>query len=69
MVLAHTEDVEACVVGDSVYDVEAAHGAGLPAYGLLTGGYGRDELQQAGAAAVFTDLRDLLEHLDEVLGA
>ena len=60
---------QACVVGDSVYDVEAAHGAGLPAYGLLTGGYGRDELEQAGAAAVYTDLRDLLEHLDEVLGA
>jgi HAD superfamily hydrolase (TIGR01549 family) len=54
----------ACVVGDSVYDVEAAQRSGLPAYAVLTGGYGRAELEQAGAAGVYVDLADLLEHLD-----
>jgi phosphoglycolate phosphatase-like HAD superfamily hydrolase len=53
------------VVGDSVYDVEAAAGAGVPAYGLLTGGYGRAELMDAGARNVYEDLDDLRAHLDE----
>ena len=57
----------ACVVGDSVYDVEAANRAGLPSYGVLTGGYGRAELEAAGAAGVYTDLDDLLRHLDDWL--
>jgi HAD superfamily hydrolase (TIGR01549 family) len=54
-----------CVVGDSVYDVEAALAAGVPAYGVLTGGYGRAELLDAGARAVYEDLDDLRAHLDE----
>lgn len=53
----------ACVVGDSVWDVEAAKRAGVPAYGLLAGGYGRSELQRAGAVAVYDDVADLLAHL------
>jgi HAD superfamily hydrolase (TIGR01549 family) len=57
----------ACVVGDSVYDVEAARRAGVPAYGVLTGGYGRAELEEAGAAGVYVDLFELLERLDEWL--
>lgn len=55
----------ACVVGDSVYDVEAASAAGVPAYGVLTGGYGRAELLDAGARGVYEDLGDLRAHLDE----
>ena len=55
----------ACVVGDSVWDVEAAHRAGLPAYGVLTGGTSRAELEEAGARAVFRDAAELLERLDE----
>jgi len=58
----------ACVIGDSVYDVEAAQRTGVPAYGLLTGGYGRAELEQAGAAGVYEDLDDLLAHIDDWLG-
>jgi len=54
-----------CVVGDSVYDVEAAQRAGVPAYGVLTGGYGRAELLDAGARGVYEDLVDLRAHLDE----
>jgi HAD superfamily hydrolase (TIGR01549 family) len=57
----------ACVIGDSVWDVEAARRAGLPAYGVLTGGTSRDELEQAGAAGVYDDAQDLLDHLDEWL--
>ena len=56
-----------CVVGDSVYDVEAAGRAGVPAYGVLTGGYGRAELLDAGARGVYEDLDDLRAHLDEWL--
>ena len=58
-----------CVVGDSVYDMEAARRAGVPAYGVLTGGYGRAELIEAGARGVYEDLDDLREHLDEWLPA
>jgi len=54
-----------CVVGDSVWDVEAAERAGVPAYGVLTGGTGRAELLDAGARAVFRDAEELLERLDE----
>ena len=55
----------ACVVGDSVWDVEAARRAGVPAYGVLTGGTSRAELEQAGAVAVYDDASQLLERLDE----
>jgi HAD superfamily hydrolase (TIGR01549 family) len=58
----------ACLVGDSVWDVEAAKRAGVPAYGVLAGGYGRAELEDAGAVAVYDDVADLLEHLDGWLG-
>ena len=65
--LSRLDGSPACVVGDSVYDVEAARGAGVPAYGVLTGGYGRAELEEAGAAGVYVDLTELLERLDEWL--
>lgn len=54
----------ACVIGDSVWDVEAAKRADVPAYGVLTGGTSRAELVKAGAVAVYEDARDLLDHLD-----
>jgi HAD superfamily hydrolase (TIGR01549 family) len=65
--LSRVGDGRACLVGDSVWDVEAAKRAGVPAYGLLAGGYGRDELEDAGAVAVFADAADLLDHLDDWL--
>jgi HAD superfamily hydrolase (TIGR01549 family) len=65
--LSRVEGAPACVVGDSVYDVEAAQRAGVPAYGVLTGGYGRAELEEAGAVAVYVDLTEMLERLDEWL--
>jgi phosphoglycolate phosphatase-like HAD superfamily hydrolase len=54
------------VVGDSVWDLLAARRAGSLGLGVLTGGYGRDELERAGAYRVYEDIADLFEHLDEV---
>jgi HAD superfamily hydrolase (TIGR01549 family) len=59
---------KACMIGDSVWDVEAASRRDLPTIGLLTGGYGRQELLDAGARAVYEDLDELLAHLDDALG-
>jgi HAD superfamily hydrolase (TIGR01509 family) len=56
---------EAVVVGDTPYDVEAAAKAGVRAVGLLSGGFGEESLREAGAAAVYRDVSDLLEHYDE----
>ena len=54
------------VVGDSVWDLLAARRAGALGIGLLSGGYGQDELIAAGAYRVYQDPHDLFEHLDEV---
>jgi phosphoglycolate phosphatase-like HAD superfamily hydrolase len=54
------------VVGDTVWDVEAAEKAGLPCVGLLCGGISAAELRAAGAVAVYDDPADLLDHLDEL---
>lgn len=58
----------ACVVGDSVWDMLAARRAGALGIGLLSGGYGDDELVRASAYRVYEDPADLLEHIDEVGG-
>src|SRR5437588_241837 len=58
---------EGCVVvGDSVWDLLAARRARALGVGLRSGGYGRDELEAAGAYRVYDDPADLLRHLDEV---
>ena len=54
------------VVGDSVWDLLAARRARALGVGLLSGGYGEDELNRAGAYRVYQDPADLLEHLDEI---
>lgn len=56
----------AVVVGDSIWDLLAARRAGALGIGLLSGGYGREELERAGAYRVYADPADLLTHLDEV---
>jgi len=56
----------AIVVGDSVWDLLAARRARALGVGLLSGGYGRAELEVAGAYRVYDDPADLLRHLDEV---
>jgi phosphoglycolate phosphatase-like HAD superfamily hydrolase len=53
----------AVMIGDSVFDVEAAGRAGLPTLALLTGGFGRQELLDAGAEGVFDSLDELRESI------
>ena len=57
---------ESMVVGDSVWDLLAAQRARALGIGVLSGGYGREELELAGAYRVYEDPADLLRHLDEV---
>jgi beta-phosphoglucomutase-like phosphatase (HAD superfamily) len=54
------------VVGDAVWDLLAARRAGMLSVGLLSGGYGEDELMSAGAFRVYRDAQELLESLDEL---
>jgi phosphoglycolate phosphatase-like HAD superfamily hydrolase len=54
------------VVGDSVWDLLAAQRARALGVGVLSGGYGAEELQAAGAYRVYQDPANLLEHLEEV---
>ena len=54
------------VVGDSIWDLLAAQRAGALGVGLLSGGYGREELERSGAYRVYDDPADLLAHLDEL---
>jgi HAD superfamily hydrolase (TIGR01509 family) len=56
----------AVVVGDSVWDLLAAQRARALGVGVLSGGYGQDELERAGAYRVYQDPADLLSHLDEL---
>ena len=53
-------------MGDSVWDMLAARRAGALSVGLLSGGYGQDELERAGAYRVYDDPADLMRHVDEV---
>jgi HAD superfamily hydrolase (TIGR01549 family) len=55
------------VVGDSVWDVEAAQRLGIPAVTVLSGGFGEGELREAGAAWVFADVAEVRQRLDQVL--
>jgi HAD superfamily hydrolase (TIGR01509 family) len=58
----------AIVVGDSIWDMLAATRCRALGVGLLSGGYGDEELRQSGAIRVYDDPADLLDHLDEVGG-
>ncbi|APF39301.1 HAD family hydrolase [Chelatococcus daeguensis] len=58
----------AVVVGDAIWDMLAATRCRALGVGLLSGGYGPDELRQAGAFRVYDDPADLLKHIDEVGG-
>jgi len=59
--------IDGCiVVGDSIWDIVAARRAGALGVGLLTGGYGRQELEAVGALRVYDDPLDLLRHLFEL---
>lgn len=54
-------------IGDTVWDVKAAARAGIPCIAFTCGGISAAELREAGAAEVYDDPGDLLDHLDESL--
>ena len=60
------EIADCYVVGDAVWDLLAARRAGMLSVGLLTGGYGEDELRAAGAFRVYRDAAELHDSLDEL---
>src|SRR5262249_42603476 len=64
--LLGVEAQAAFVVGDSVWDLLAARRARAIGIGVLSGGYGREELERAGAYRVYADPADLLARADEV---
>jgi HAD superfamily hydrolase (TIGR01509 family) len=58
----------AVVVGDSIWDMLAAQRCRALGVGLLSGGYGLEELRESGAFRVYEDPLDMLRHIDEVGG-
>jgi HAD superfamily hydrolase (TIGR01509 family) len=59
MGVAGIDPAWAVAVGDSVWDVEAARGAGIACIGVESGGFSRHELSEAGAVQVFRDVQEL----------
>jgi HAD superfamily hydrolase (TIGR01549 family) len=56
---------DAVMVGDTPWDVEAASRAEVGTLAVRTGGFGADELREAGAIAIFESVQELRERLDE----
>ena len=63
--LGAPQDAASVLVGDSVWDVEAAKKAGMPAIVVRSGGFGDDELRDAGAVGIYDTPGDLAAALDE----
>src|SRR5882757_9566835 len=58
-------DGEAMLIGDTVWDVEAAKRAGVETLAVLTGGFSKQELRDAGARDVFTSVEELRQSLQQ----
>ena len=58
-------DADSVMIGGSVWDVEAAKKAGMPTIVVRSGGFGDDELEDAGAVGIHDIPGDLAEHLDD----
>jgi HAD superfamily hydrolase (TIGR01509 family) len=56
---------EGVMIGDSTWDCEAAKAVGVDTIAVRTGGFGADELREAGAIAVFESIAELRERLAE----
>jgi HAD superfamily hydrolase (TIGR01549 family) len=65
--VAGADPGDTLVVGDTVWDVQAASACGIPCVAVTCGGISRAELEEAGAAAVLRDPADLVANLDPVL--
>lgn len=62
---ADADPKDAVMVGDTPWDVQAAKSAEVPTIAVRTGGFGQEELEEAGAAAVFESVAELLGRIDE----
>jgi HAD superfamily hydrolase (TIGR01509 family) len=60
---AQTES--AVMVGDTPWDVKAASRAGVETLCVITGGWSKQELREAGAIAVFESVHELRQRLEE----
>jgi HAD superfamily hydrolase (TIGR01509 family) len=60
------EPAQCLIVGDAVWDVHAARRAGILSVGLLSGGFGEQELYNAGAMRVYKDAAGLLAGINEL---
>ena len=60
---------EALVIGDTPYDMHAARRCGIPAVGVRSGGFSDEQLQQAGASAVFENVQEICERFDELFAS
>jgi HAD superfamily hydrolase (TIGR01509 family) len=63
--LGDLEPDEAVMVGDSTWDCQAAERAGVRTIAVRTGGFGADELREAGAAVVFDSMAELIDGLGD----
>ena len=54
------------VVGDSVWDLLAAVRQSALGVGFLSGGYGQEELERAGAFRIYSDAADMLMHIEQL---
>jgi len=63
--IAKAKHDDAIMIGDSTWDCIAATKAGIETIGVLTGGFSREELFDAGAAVVFESVEELRQRLDE----
>jgi HAD superfamily hydrolase (TIGR01549 family) len=57
---------DSIVVGDSTWDLLAAGRKSALGVGMLSGGYGQDELERAGAFRVYADPADMLMHIEQL---
>jgi phosphoglycolate phosphatase-like HAD superfamily hydrolase len=62
------EPDEVIVIGDTIYDIDAATKLGLPCFCVLTGGIERGLLERAGAIAIYPNAGVLADDIDNVLG-
>jgi HAD superfamily hydrolase (TIGR01549 family) len=61
--LGAPSDAASVMIGDSIFDVEAAKNAGMPAIAVRSGGFGDDELRDSGAVAIFDTPADIAADL------
>jgi HAD superfamily hydrolase (TIGR01549 family) len=65
--LARVKGIEAVMIGDSIWDAVAANKVGIPTYAVRTGGFGADELVEAGAVSVYDSVAQLRPELNVIL--